>query len=614
MTKGPKAIRAKFADATAELAQKTGLDDPSPLFPREGFDAGKWDGAPFDKLPPGCPVVPLGVDGKISFFVDTLGQLLAFDGLKEDGLIKLFRETPNFLYWAWPRWSAPKSEGDEKPKPRINGVEVKKAIACLEKECAKRGLFDPANRVRGRGAWADRAGRLIWHSGDALWTIGADGKLKSAPPGEVDGIFYPRRAKIMPPWQQPVPPEDSPARDILEMLRTWKWERPKLDPIIVLGGIGVMIIGGALRERPHMASMGDFGVGKSALNALIKGIVGSALIDVANATEAGIRQHMGLDALPVAIDEFEATEDNRRVNAILDLARIAYSGARMVRGGQDHKGVEFIARNAFFCSGINLPTMNSANLSRFAVLDLRRLEVTGDTPPPVMQEEWGRMLLRSLMDEWPKFHAIHADWRRILSVAGLSGRHQDTYGTLFAVAQLLLGLDDMEKLGLPISHNPEALGEMIAAATADERASQIDNWRDCLEHLIGSPIDQLKNGKRATLGALTELLDISYGVDGDLDVVREGCAHAGVGLVIEDDASAPIGKYRYLLAVPPKGPLLEKIFAGKKWQSGGWFRALKQAPETIVRRGPQGKVVKINRASERCLLIDLRAYDKHMEG
>jgi hypothetical protein len=395
------------------------------------------------------------------------------------------------------------------------------------------------------------------------------------------------------------------------MLKTWRWARPKLDPVIVLGGIGVMLIGGALRERPHMASMGDFGVGKSALNGLIKGIVGSALIDAANATEAGVRQHMGLDALPVAIDEFEATEDNRRVNGILDLARLAYSGARLLRGGQDHKGVEFIARNAFFCSGINLPPMNSANMSRFAVLDLRRLEVSGDTPPPVIQEEWGRMLLRALMDAWPNFHGIHADWKRVLQGADLSGRHQDTYGTLLAIAQVMLGIDDMEDMGLPIA-NAEALGTLIAEATSEERASQIDNWRECLEHLLGAPIDALKNGRRLTIGALTEPLENTDRTEIDLEPVREGVAQAGCAIILEEEPGNPLSRPRYLLAVPPKGPLLEKLFAGKKWQGGGWFRALKQAPEAIVRHGPRGKVVKINRSAERCLLIDLRAYDQHV--
>lgn len=611
--KGAQGVRAKFADAKNELAQKTGIEDPAPYVDRDGFAAGQWPGAPFDKLPPGCPVVPLGVDGKVSFLIDTLGQLLSFDGMKEDGLIKLFRSTPNYLYWAWPRITV--KEKDGKAVAKINGVEIKKAIACLEKACAARGLFDPANRVRGRGAWTDKSGQLIWHSGDALYRVLSSGdgnsKLQASPPGEIDGIFYPRRASIMAPWAAPVPPSDSPAREILTMLQTWTWDRPKLDPLIVLGGIGTMLIGGALPWRPHVAAMGDKGVGKSELNDLMKAIMSTGLIDAANTTEAGVRQHMGLDALPVAIDEFEAAEDNRRVVAIIELARIACSGGRLLRGGQDHKGVEFIARNAFFCSGINLPPMKPQDLSRFAVLNLGKLQLPEGSKAPVIHDEWGRMLLRSLMDAWPTFHATHADWKNVLRSAGIDGRGQDTYGTLFAIAQMLLGVEDMEELGIDITE-PTRLGALIAAATADERSEQTENWRACLEHLIGSPIDALKNGTRHTIGAITEECDAPHAAGYEMDKTKELLAHAGCGLVEEPDPAAGAGHRRYLLAVPPNNPALAKLFNGTRWSAGGWFRALKQAPDTIVRRGANGRVVKINRAAARCLLIDLKAYDKHM--
>ncbi|WP_398473079.1 hypothetical protein, partial [Tardiphaga sp.] len=384
------------------------IEDPHPLAPRNGFEAGKWDGAPFDRLPPECPVVPLGVNGKASFFLDTLGQLMSFETMKPADLSVLFRSKPNYVYWAWPRWAAPKPNADgEMQRPKINGVEEKKAILCLQKGCADRGLFDATNKVRGRGAWTDSHGRLLWHSGSALWRV-EGGKLKTSSPGEIDGVFYPSCPSIMTPWQEPVDPSDSPARQIFDMLQTWTWERPLLDPLLALGAIGVMLLGGALSHRPHLAAMGDFGVGKSSLQDLIKGVLGTALIRAENATEAGVRQHMGLDCLPVALDEFEAKEDNRRAMALLELARQAYSGGTILRGGQDHKGVLFIARNAFFCSGINMPPMLPQDKSRFAVLNLGKIKV-GQKPPGAIQEEWGRMLLRALMDAWPDYARIHGD-------------------------------------------------------------------------------------------------------------------------------------------------------------------------------------------------------------
>ncbi|OKO67712.1 hypothetical protein AC629_42555, partial [Bradyrhizobium sp. NAS80.1] len=101
--KASRSIRATFADARQDIAAKQEVFDPAPREARDGIEAGMWDGAPFDKLPPACPVVPLGVQGKLSFFIDALGQFMSFDGMKPADLISLFRTTPNYTYWAWPR-------------------------------------------------------------------------------------------------------------------------------------------------------------------------------------------------------------------------------------------------------------------------------------------------------------------------------------------------------------------------------------------------------------------------------------------------------------------------------------------------------------------------------
>lgn len=611
--KASRSIRATFADARQDIAAQQEVNDPAPREARNGIEAGMWEGAPFDRLPPECPVVPLGVQGKLSFFIDALGQFMSFDGMKPADLISLFRTTPNYVYWAWPRKKLVSTDHDTgKQNFMVNGVEEKKAIMCLQKAAAGRGPFDPANRLRGRGAWRDEFGRLIWHSGDSLWLV-ENGKLLQSAPGEVSGVFYFRTAPIMTPWPEAVPAEESPAREIFKLLKTWSWGRPQLDPVIVLGSIGVMFMSGALKERPHTAVMGDFGTGKTALTNLIQSTIGDVLLRAENPTEAGVRQRMGLDALPVAIDEFEASEDNARVSKIIELSRIAYSGGTLLRGGSDHKGVEFTSRNAFFCGGINLPPMKPQDLSRFAILDTRKLKVKGAAEPKA-EKDWGRQVLRALMDAWPRFPALLADWRGLLAEAGLTGRGTDTYGTLFAMAQLMLGEEDMEALGLDITE-PARIGGIIAEATAEERALQGENWRECIDHLMGAPIEAIKGGSRPTIGGVTEELEKPYAhaPDYDLSIAREKIAMAGCGLISEADPSLPVGRVRWLLAVPPKGPLLAKMFQGTKWQQGVWFRALKQGPPDVVRSGARGKVVKINRAAERCLLIDLAAYDKHTE-
>ncbi len=606
--RGVRSVRASFADATAKPVSMLG-DDPASIEPRDGYGPGAWPGAPYDQLPPSCPVSPLGIDGKTAFFIDSIHQLIDVSTSEwgKKMLVQLFCARPNFIGYAWPRWS----EGKGGKKPVINGVDVDDACACLLKAAAAKGLFDPANRVRGRGAWLDKHGRLIWHSGERLWTVDG-GKLKASLPGEIDGLFYPRRPAILEPWAEPVSVADSPAQSMFEDLCSWNWERGPLDALIAFGGIGSMFVCGALRARPHLAPTGDFGVGKSALNDVIRGALDTALIDAANATEAGVRQHMGLDALPVAIDEFEGSEDNRRVNGIIELARVAYSGGRILRGGQDHKGVEFIARNSFFCSGINLPPMKSQDKSRFAVLNLNKLKIAEDADgkpkaPPVVRVADGRMLLRQLMDGWHDFPRALADWKLALHNAGLSSRAQDTYGTLFAVAELLLGIEAMEEAGLPVTDHAR-LGAAIALATADERAEQVENWRACLEHLLGSGIDAHKGGERLSIGGIIEQIEKGGVV---LDHDRASLATAGCAVLDEPDASLPHGQHRFLLAVPHSSPALNKLFEATRWKGGVWSGALKQGrSDGVVRAGD--RVVKINRVSSRCLLVDIRKYDEVM--
>lgn len=605
-----KGVRAAFADAQEEAVGALVIDDPPPDQPRMFEIAGKkvecqpgqWPGAPVDRMPPGSLVVPLGVDGQLSYFVDALGQILAFDGLDKKRLIKLFRLTPNGLYFYWPRWSAP----TKTRPPQINGLEVDEAVACLEKAAGERGLFATIDRVRGRGAWTDDFGRLIWHSGDALWRM--DGKkLTRSAPGEIDGMFYPRRPMTMTPWREPVDPADSPAQAHLNALLTWSWQRGALDAVILIGLFGCMMIGGALHWRPHGFITGDMKVGKTELQRLTKALIGSALHDCGNTSEAGVRQRLGLDTLPVACDEMEASEDNRRVMAIIELARLASSGARLFRGGADHKGIEFQARSSFLMSGIIPPPMKPQDRSRFVMLDLGRLTSVGE--PPDVGDHDGRMILRALMDAWHDFPRAFGDWKNTLRGAGLDGRAQDTYGTVFAIAELLLGIETLEKHGLPID-DAAALGALIAQATAEERARQTENWRACLEHMLGKTIDAWKGGEKPTIGAVIE--QVEHNAD-ELQYAKPKLAAAGVGLVQEGDADLPHGKRKFLLAVPSSSSALAPLFFGTRWSDGGWYGSLKQGRDSGVIR-PGDKVVKINRVAARCLLVDLVNYDKLMEG
>ncbi|WP_163571449.1 hypothetical protein, partial [Klebsiella pneumoniae] len=67
------------------------------------------------------------------------------------------------------------------------------------------------------------------------------------------------------------------AHDLIAAFQSWKWERPLLDPILLLGWIGAAFLGAALDWRPALFITGDYGQGKSTLQAIIKEVIGDAL-------------------------------------------------------------------------------------------------------------------------------------------------------------------------------------------------------------------------------------------------------------------------------------------------------------------------------------------------
>lgn len=597
-------MRAHFKDALDELARASEPQDPAPTMERGGVMPGQWPGAPADRMPPDCPVVPLGIDGDLTYFVDASGQLriVPDTAWSKKKLISLFGTQPNYIYWAWPRWSKDFT---------INGLEVDDAMQCLQKAAAMRGLFSPTDRVRGRGAWTTREGLLIWHAGDRLYTVDA-GHLKCSPAGEVEGVFYPQRPPVTSPWQEPVRVDESPAQELLENLRSWNWERPEIDPLLVLGWIGSAFLGGALGWRPHLFAIGDKGVGKSTLQGVVKGLLDSALHACADTTPAGVYQRVKQDSLPVAIDELEAGADNRRGQAVLGLARLAASGAMMYRGGAEHEGVEFRLQNSFFFSSINPPPLEPQDRSRMAVVSLGKLKPGMMRKDPVIRADvTGRMILRSLMDGWKDWPMTLEFWRGAMRSVGLDSRAQDTYGTLLAMAHQMIGYDSMAKCGLPMT-DEHGLGAWVAMRTANDRASNTDNWRDCLEHIFDSTIDAWKAGEKPTIGQVLEQWEA-----GELSTKEANSRLHLVGLAARGEQYAggimrdDLHPERMLLCVPMASVGLERLFAGKKWQQGVWSSALKQAPaDVVIRNRGNGQNMKINRKTARVLFVDLAAYDR----
>ncbi|MCB1492758.1 MAG: hypothetical protein KDJ77_13350 [Rhodobiaceae bacterium] len=612
---GASIIKAQFKDALRELGAAASVDDPDPNLPRDGVKPGQWPGAPWDRLPPGCPITIMGHHDDKTIVVSAGGSLHQVEKFDMQTLARIFAPYLNFMLWAWPGWSQSKADKEtgETVPPKVVRLERDKCMMAIIKEAELKGPFDPATHHRGRGGWALSNGGFLWHSGDAIWTV-EGGALRWASPSAHDGFLYTRQPAIQAPWQEPVPVEQSPVHALLRGLRTWTWERPALDPLIYIGWLATGYMGGAGKVRPIIFCAGGFGVGKTTLRNVALAIYGSSVLETDETTEAFIRQSLQQDCIPVVIDENESRAGDNRSTRIVELARISYSGGKSGRGGQDGTPQSTQLRSAMSFFAINPPPMNDQDRSRMAPLNLRKLsdahDIEGDL---VLSEEHGRMMLRQIMDGWSRFAGeLLPEWRRILHLAGLTARAQDTYGTLLAAAQLVLGDQAMEEaLGVSID-DPAGLGELVSALTASERAEQRDNWEKCLGHIFDSTINAFKGGEKPTVGATLE--DLERNSVG-FEIARERLAMAGLGLRNRQD---PFDGYA--LMVPTKrSRQLDDMFDKTEWHGGVWVNALKQAPDEIVVRRPGPRVGKglftqrINKDPKHCLLVDLAAFDRWVD-
>ena len=189
----------------------------------------------------------------------------------------------------------------------------------------------------------------------------------------------------------------------------------------------------------------------------------------------------------------------------IELARIAYSGGDIGRGSADGNAAGYKMFTSFFFSAIHHPPMGSQDKSRMAILNLKKLETKGGPrKAPVIKAEDTRMILRQIIDGFEEFNStIKPYYWQILHEQGFDARQIDTYGTLLAAAEMLVGPKVMEDVGLPIA-DPRHLGEILHTATEVERNEVLEPWHQCLNILFDTPIDAWRDGAKPMIGAVCD--------------------------------------------------------------------------------------------------------------
>jgi hypothetical protein len=277
--------------------------------------AGDGEDDDFRPFPLDCPISPLGMSSGLDgtqrcYYLNVLGEIVGLEAGNKHGknhLVALFGHKSRFLEHEWPMWSKPVREqvGGKwvvTVESKVVGFDQARASRALIEECSRRGIFEPAGRLRGRGAHRLTGGGLVLHYGDEIATLRprANGDLRPLEwhaAGLHDRMVYPAAMPLPRPWPRSVPPVA--AIRVAELLRTWNWKRPALDPVLLLGAIGQGYIGGALPWRSNVWITGGRGTGKSALNGrpdegqgIIPQLYGEALFRTGNTSAAAIRQSL----------------------------------------------------------------------------------------------------------------------------------------------------------------------------------------------------------------------------------------------------------------------------------------------------------------------------------
>jgi hypothetical protein len=453
--------------------------------------------------------------------------------------------------------------------PARNGSGIDWARACSEViEQADRERVFAVDRVRGRGLWID-AGRVVWHLGDCLEVDGQEVALIE----HRSAHHYPR-LPALDIDRTAAPLSDAEGRAILAAVEAMGWSSP-LDHLHLLGWAVLANVGGALDKRPVLQITSRFGSGKTYTRERVLHPLLPEAISRSNSTEAGIRQKLGADVLPVLIDESEGEDHNRR-EGHLRLARLSYDGTPTDRGTTHGQALSYAVRSAVALVGINATISNPAERSRTVLVGREQLPQAAWAGvdrrlAELLTPETGARLLRRTVNHLPTLRANVATFRRAVEAqlgGGAAARAGDTYGALLAGAHLLTSaalvddgqaLDWLDSIGWTA---PAALGE----AGTDGQASTAEGVQ-CLQLLLSheEPWRTDTGTGRLSVRELLVLARTPSGAD-EAEQARKALGRRGI-------RAGDLG-----LQIANNPEPLAPIYGRTKWRDGGHRARLLDLP------------------------------------
>ena len=450
-----------------------------------------------------------------------------------------------------------------------DGFNTRAAGDALVRACYKIGIFDP-DRIRGRGAWIDE-GKSVLHMGDKLIVDGKPHGLVI--PGSTH-IYEAARPLTK---HQADPLSTTEAHKLVAICNAPNWQHG-ISGILFAGFIVVAPICGGLMWRPSIWSTGGAGSGKSWLqtNILHPMMGGVALLVQGQTTEAGLRQELRCDAIPVLFDEAEREDAGSasRMQNVLGLMRQSSSegGGRILKGTQTHDSKKFRIRSCFAMSSINVGIDHQADESRITILALRErdpktaaaaeaaFEIINRNVKNTITPQYAAGMMARSVRLLPVIRENAEVFARAVSVFLGSRRTGDQIGTLLAGAYAL--------------HSDRVISAEAADAFVRKQdwgiATRNDVDRDerqLINHIIQHRI-RINGSNQGAMDASIGRL-IMAAADEDTTI----SAHAAYETLCEhgirfDRVSGERGIF-----VSTNHKALKAIMQGTPW-SGGWINAL----------------------------------------
>ena len=532
------------------------------------------DSPPVDRSDPD-PIVPLGYDRGQFFYLSQASlqvHSLTADRHTANNLIALasFSE-----FWADTAFVSKKGK-----------LISSKAADWLMHLCYQAGIFD-VDRVRGRGAWFDD-GHAVLHLGDRLFVDGCVSPLYLPN----SSAIYPRAKSLS--LVQAEPLVTGEAVKIVHLCERLRWAKP-ISARLFAGWMVCAQICGALSWRPSIWVTGGTGTGKTWLmENILTPVLGSLALQVqSKTTEAGIRQALNSDALPVVFEEFEAEDRYAaiRVQGVLDLMRQSSSetGRSILKGTQQQMLARvFRIRSCFAFSSINVAIAHAADQSRVTVMSLLPPEAVTDDSVAAFQKlvqdavvlltpEYAAALLMRSVRLLPIIRANAKTFASVVAATMGSHRLGDQLGALLAGAYSLHSSKLIE---------PEAAREYVANQDWGEagNADLVSDEMKLLSRLCAHRVRLTQNDRLIDL-PLGRLISAAVGHQEKVAVNVAEQELRDRGIRVKRMPMAPAAQARDPgIFVSTNHPAIAEILEGTQW-AAGWSRALARIPGAKCGRG-----------------------------